>query len=93
MSKKNEINIQLESAILLAVTSTQLEIQQEAPCVDRVEISRATLAALARMAAQEMIAVDRCDTVSVLQYLPKGAGLYFLSELQDELQRLNRHFE
>jgi hypothetical protein len=86
---RNAINVMMEVAIARAVSTTRLSLQRETPHIDDQEIIRASLAALARVAAQEIMAIDRCggpDTA--LASMPQGPGTHFLIEMQDELRRL-----
>jgi hypothetical protein len=89
---KNAMNVMMEVAIARAVSATRLSLQRETPRIDDQEISRASLAALARVAAQEIIAIDRGgDPDAVLASMPQGPGTEFLVEMQEELKRLHQH--
>lgn len=91
---RNSINVMIETAIRRAVASTRQSLQRETPQIEAQEINRASLVALARVTAQEIMAAEqRDDAEAVLEYLPQGPGAHFLLELQDEMRRLYRHKE
>jgi hypothetical protein len=86
---RNAMNVMMEVAITRAVSMTRLSLQRETPLIDDQEIIRASLAALARVAAQEIMAIDRGGGPdAVLASMPQGPGTYFLIEMQEELRRL-----
>jgi hypothetical protein len=92
MMRRNSIDIMIETAIRRAVATTRQSLQRETPQIETQEINRASLAALARVTAQEIVAAEQRDnTEAVLEYLPQGPGTEFLIELQEEMRRLYRH--
>jgi hypothetical protein len=86
---RNAINVLMEVAIERAVETARQSLRKESPLIGEQEISHAALAALARVAAQEIIAIDRSgEPDAVLASMPKGPGTEFLIEMQDELRHL-----
>jgi hypothetical protein len=86
---RNAMNVMMEVAIARAVSTTRLSLRRETPRIDDQEIIRASLAALARVAAQEITIIDRGGGPdAALTSLPQGPGTYFLIEMQEEMRRL-----
>jgi hypothetical protein len=90
MTRRNAMNVFLETSISHAVFTAQQALCEETPLIDRQEISRATLSAIARLAAQEIMTVEQCaNPNNVIECMPEGPGSHFWVEMQDELRRLH----